>query len=565
LDEAAVLPTSGSRGCTAAVVELVFHWDLLKADAASNDDNTIPVYQGEVEFIKLADWEKELKVLVDECSTQEKTIYARPPEAERQADAAAAWQKINQVYGRGAMEQYYGRPSHQCFQRLINDRRVQNLLTASDPSKDFNSIVVEEGQVVPGSDAARELLKPFGSMKGKTKRSKKRWAQSFRQKINSYVYRKGNGDQPQTWPLLRKVQLRGPWTVLSTGACLVDLPGVRDSNAARAKVAETYLQNCNQISIVAPIKRAVDDGTAKELLGEQFKRRLLMDGQYGNVFFICTQTDDLEATETMRDHEDVARREPGRWEKISDLTERISTLEKSLIDKEQEEEDLKGGLGDAIQQWRDAKEEHKEAQEDMDAGQNVDIEQSEELQKTLETAIKEKKAAASKLSSWRKENKDQIELDKDRCRKLQKELKAICATVRNEYSKSCLQEDFRAGLKELYRKDDDEDGDNGNVEQTALPEDFNMDVFCISSNDYLKIMGIKPASDGPSNAFSNPRDTQIPQLRAFVHETTSRFWYGWLVLYRRIHRLHPLTFLLFCIRQQFTRQELCGKHKRPIG
>ena len=31
------------------------------------------------------------------------------------------------------------------------------------------------------------------------------------------------------------------WNVLSTGACLVDLPGVRDANAARARVAERYL------------------------------------------------------------------------------------------------------------------------------------------------------------------------------------------------------------------------------------------------------------------------------------------------------------------------------------
>lgn len=63
----------------------------------------------------------------------------------------------------------------------------------------------------------------------------------------------------------------------------MDLPGVRDANVARAKVSEQYLQNCSEIWVVAPIKRAVDDGTAKELLGEQFKRRLLMDGQYGNV------------------------------------------------------------------------------------------------------------------------------------------------------------------------------------------------------------------------------------------------------------------------------------------
>ena len=64
---------------------------------------------------------------------------------------------------------------------------------------------------------------------------------------------------------------------------------MKDSNSARAKVAETYLQNCTSIWVVASIKRAVDDGTAKELMGEQFKRQLLMDGQYGNVSFICTQ------------------------------------------------------------------------------------------------------------------------------------------------------------------------------------------------------------------------------------------------------------------------------------
>lgn len=47
----------------------------------------------------------------------------------------------------------------------------------------------------------------------------------------------------RSWPLIRKVVLRGPWPVLASGAQLVDLPGVRDANAARAKVAENYLKN----------------------------------------------------------------------------------------------------------------------------------------------------------------------------------------------------------------------------------------------------------------------------------------------------------------------------------
>jgi len=74
-----VLPTSGSRGCTAAVVELVFHSDLLKgangdeeangneaaavaaavAPVGVHEPTNAPVYRGEVEFITLEDWRKE--------------------------------------------------------------------------------------------------------------------------------------------------------------------------------------------------------------------------------------------------------------------------------------------------------------------------------------------------------------------------------------------------------------------------------------------------------------------------------------------------------------------------
>ena len=69
LDEAAVLPTSGSRGCTAAVVELTYNRDLVKdATITTHPATTIvdstakmtPVYKGKVEFIKLEDWKSEV-------------------------------------------------------------------------------------------------------------------------------------------------------------------------------------------------------------------------------------------------------------------------------------------------------------------------------------------------------------------------------------------------------------------------------------------------------------------------------------------------------------------------
>ena len=170
-------------------------------------------------------------------------------------DAAQAWQKLEQVYGRRFMERYCRAPTDVVFRQLADDGRVKRLLAAA-PGRAHNSILVQVGAAAPGSDDARELLKDHCRMKSGTKGRRKKWAQEFRKQINSYVYRLGNGEQPQTWPLIRKVRLRGPWPVLSTGAVLVDLPGVKDSNAARAKVAESYLQNCNQIAIVAPIKRA---------------------------------------------------------------------------------------------------------------------------------------------------------------------------------------------------------------------------------------------------------------------------------------------------------------------
>ncbi|KAL7499648.1 hypothetical protein ACHAWT_010345 [Skeletonema menzelii] len=525
LDEAAVLPTSGSRGCTAAVVELVYNSELMKEVDATVAEKlpVVPAYKGTVEFITLDDWKKELKVLVEECSTQEKYIYSIRP-IDDTSEAYAAWQKIEQVYGYGAMEAFCRQPTEGVLHRLANDPRVQTLLSSSDPSRAYNAIVVDEGEVVPGSDEAKELLKPFHQMKGRTRNKKKKWATAFRQKINSYVYRKGNGNEPQTWPLIRKVTLEGPWHVLSTGAVLVDLPGVRDANAARAKVAEKYLQNCNQIAIVAPIKRAVDDGTAKELLGEQFKRRLLMDGNYSNVFFICTQTDDLEPTETMRDHSDVAQEEPGRWEKMTQLASEISSLEKQVSDKMQEEEDLEAKVEEFKQQYQEAVADLTELREEAEDDDEIDEDQLENLKAVIATAKSSFKQSTRDLSKWREDNTARIQYDQERCDTLQKQLKPLCAIVRNEYSKKCLQEDFRSGLKDLFKKDDGDDDNGGDVDVNgALPEDFNMEVFGISANDYLKLRKIKPSRDGPPSCFSNADDTQIPLLRQFVHKTTAKF------------------------------------------
>lgn len=56
-------------------------------------------------------------------------------------------------------------------------------------------------------------------------------------------------------PLIRLVQIRCNAEVLATGCTLVDLPGVADSNNARAAIAKDYMKKCNFFWIVAPIIR----------------------------------------------------------------------------------------------------------------------------------------------------------------------------------------------------------------------------------------------------------------------------------------------------------------------
>lgn len=60
------------------------------------------------------------------------------------------------------------------------------------------------------------------------------------------------------WPLVRKVTIKCDSPALSTGAVLVDLPGVADANLARARVAEKYLDEATFVWIVARIHRVAD-------------------------------------------------------------------------------------------------------------------------------------------------------------------------------------------------------------------------------------------------------------------------------------------------------------------
>ena len=90
------------------------------------------------------------------------------------------------------------------------------------------------------------------------------------------------------------------WEALKTGAVLVDAPGTHDSDSARGAVVKLALKEADSVWIVSNINRAVNDRSAKDLLGESFKRTLLMDGAYGRLIFVATQSDVLQRSEVVR-------------------------------------------------------------------------------------------------------------------------------------------------------------------------------------------------------------------------------------------------------------------------
>jgi hypothetical protein len=87
------------------------------------------------------------------------------------------------VYGSGTLERFHGRPKGPVYKILFEDRRVNTLLTPEPGSnKVYNSIHVQEGQVDPAQ--AQSLLQGYGKMNVRVRRSRKKWAQAFRGKIN---------------------------------------------------------------------------------------------------------------------------------------------------------------------------------------------------------------------------------------------------------------------------------------------------------------------------------------------------------------------------------------------
>ncbi|KAM0720547.1 hypothetical protein Q7P37_004683 [Cladosporium fusiforme] len=508
LDEERLVPTNCMRACTAVVTEMSYN----------ESKNETARYRAEVEFVQLEDWRRELELLHQEViDPATKGISKEAKNADTVAGIAYA--KIRAVY-------------HKYTKDMLLKSTVDELMNVYG----VNSIL------------------------GTTKRINSSDCESFYQRLQHYVDSKqkfvtGQPGKKKTrykrelevWPLIKVVRIYTKSPALATGAVVVDLPGVHDSNAARAAVAESYMKECTGLWIVAPITRAVDDKAAKNLLGTTFKRQLKYDGTYSAVTFICSKTDDISRTEAID-----SLQLGDRMRELENQRHRVSQQKHSVKhDRQQAKnhrehrdveilhyddqldqwEELLGGLEDgeiaSVPMTPGAKRKRTVGSDDANMFDDQPL-TAQQLQGKIDETRMLKRIARQDHQKLRErlqilsEELNQLEAQE---MQIDADEDAMCIKGRNEWSRGRIQEDFADGIRELDQENAaEQDPENFDPEQDirnykevarSLP------VFCVSSRTYQKLSG-RLQKDSKVCGFSSTAQTEIPQLQEHCLKLTEK-------------------------------------------
>ncbi|KAK2030789.1 hypothetical protein LX32DRAFT_716264 [Colletotrichum zoysiae] len=453
LDEENLLPTNCMRACTAVPTEVSYNHD---------DDEENP-YRAEIEFISHDEWAREVSILLRDFSMVDGVTAG---DMDPKSDAAKALAKIQAVYPWLSREMLVLTPSSE----LTDHPTVQYVL-------------------------------------GTTKAIRAPTASEMRDQIDPYVDSKDKDDVTAAfWPLVKAVRIFTKSRVLSNGLTIVDLPGHEDWDAARAAVASQYLKTCSGIWIVAPINRAVDNKTAKDLMSDSIKRQIKLDGSYSALTIICSKTDVMDinsAIDSLRGKLDKDTMKA--WKDAKECGEKIKAMEKDLLllrkgrGGTQRPDSRRGGRPQA----KRARTVPPTRRIDAD-GITESADESEQNDRgESETERKQQEIYELKL-----EKKD-----------LMDEVLSQCHRKRKELSTEAVRRHLAKSFKDLDRQDaafEPEDATLRDYEDMSRQTP----VFCTSSKVYREICGIVLSDDDSTPGYETEEDTEIPQLQAHAQKMT---------------------------------------------
>ncbi len=231
-----VLPVSNMKPCTAVVTSVRY--------APS------PVFQAIVTFLSRQAWDEELLKLKDTFRAGDQDDDAEGAD-EWQAISRSTKHKICAVYG-------------------LDKESLENL---------------------PDLDALRLDSRMAGCLEGEGSRIflEAATAKELKQKLRGYL-----SSEERFWPLIKTVEISGPFDTLRHGAVLIDLPGVNDPNQAREEVTRSFLRDAPFIWIAFNTKRGMTRDIHELLVKQDLLRQFLMHGKHDAVTFIGTHADDFD-------------------------------------------------------------------------------------------------------------------------------------------------------------------------------------------------------------------------------------------------------------------------------
>ncbi|KAM7199901.1 nuclear GTPase SLIP-GC [Naviculisporaceae sp. PSN 640] len=532
LDEERLLPTNCMRACTASPTEISFNYS----------ENPDELYRADVEFITSDEWIKELQGLYTDLLDGNGEVSREC--TNQDSEAGIAYAKIKAVY----------------------PKKTKEMISQSNPMGLANE------------PAVRKVL-------GSTKNLKATTAASIYRQLQTYVdsKEKNTDKSMEYWPLIKVVRIYTKASALSTGACLVDLPGVQDSNAARAAVAAKYMKECTGLWIVAPITRAVDDKTAKSLLGDTFRRQLKYDGSYSAVTFICSKTDDISVTEAAESLE-IEDEIHDSWTRVQELEENNRNIRSQISDLRAERDNCDDRIDEVEQEWEkwdalaskisdgetvyapsdkptkkrkrstkpsgsrkrhsgdlfiddddddddflddvesisdSSDKENSQPDENRQPLTQEDIDNKLDALRTQKKEIRQTKREIDQtMAGLRKD----IEANKTEMAALNHEVKSVCIKGRNEYSRKAIKHDFAMGIKELDQETAAE-ADEANFDPEVDVRDYDavaesLPVFCVSSRAFQKLSGRLQKDNFNAAGFAHADDTEVPQLQAHAKKLT---------------------------------------------
>ncbi|XXH05039.1 hypothetical protein Hte_011463 [Hypoxylon texense] len=541
LGERKLVPTNCVRACTAVITEI--SWN------SSKDPDQ--QYIAEIEFISRDEWSDELEIVFrDLRASQDETPGAH---IDGDADVKIALAKVNTVYPNITNAKDLAQTD---VGSLLSDSTVNEYLGTT--------------KVIYGSAATtfnRDVAHYIDSLqKG-----------SISEDIKEDGDRGEKQDRMQLWPLIKVVRIYTKADALSTGAVIVDLPGIEDSNAARAAVAAKYIEKCNAIWVVAAITRAVNDKTAQKLLGQSFKQQLNYDGNYSRVTFVCSKTDDItmvEAAESLGlkreldnfyDKEaavqdwqnkgmqqldnDESRskslysyigeldRQLSQWEKLETRQREGDTVTTSQLSSKKRKASAqtfrtskrqKGGISTSSNgslQYTSA----GEFWNNLESGMPIFPENAPLNEEQIRSVIGHLRAKKDTALQEREKLDEKIDKAAEASGKLEEDYEKakshlLSSTIRerSSYTRKHMRRDFAEGLKQL----DQENLLHENTGDTVVTfRDYDklsksLNVFCVSSKAYQGLSKRLGTSSGTIEGFESPEDTEIPQLIAHTKKLT---------------------------------------------